>query len=92
MVEESKIRIDQAQIFLAPFDESFVDIDPYIAAWLRILLEELPRHSAAAAPEIEDGLVRFKRNVESCIHRGAAGIFVVCGIRRPDPRPEFEGR
>src|SRR6266850_79579 len=52
MVEESKIRIDQAQIFLAPFDESFVDIDPYIAAWLRILLEELPRHSAAAAPEI----------------------------------------
>jgi hypothetical protein len=39
MVEESKIRIDQAQIFLAPFDESFVDIDPYIAAWLRILLE-----------------------------------------------------
>jgi len=92
MVKEAKIRIDRAQIFLAPFDEFFVDIDPYIAAWLRILLEELPRHSAAAAPEIEDGLVRFKRNVESCIDRGAAGIFVVRGIRRPDPRPEFEGR
>jgi len=39
MVEESKILIDRAQIFLAPFDESAVDIDPHIAAWLRILLE-----------------------------------------------------
>jgi len=39
MVKEAKIRIDGAQIFLAPFDEFFVDIDPYIPAWLRILLE-----------------------------------------------------
>jgi len=39
MVKEAKIRIDRAQIFLAPFDEFFVDIDPYIPAWLRILLE-----------------------------------------------------
>jgi len=91
-MEELVVRVDRGYTVPAPFDHSLVNIDPYVAARLGILLEQLPRESTAAASEIEHRLVSFGGNSEVRIDRSTARVVESCRILRPNQLSQFQGR
>jgi len=90
VMEEFEAGCKWGQVFAAPRDHAPMNVNPEISPRTRALLDQLPRDSSAAAPEVEHRLVGVRGQIR--IHSLAGRIVEHRRIGETDEFAHLERR